>query len=70
MKKIRIRPAPGLKVRDPRTMRHICAGYMVGEGDIFWRRRIRAGDVTVMGEELPVEAAVKPLRKPAKDGAQ
>lgn len=47
---MRVRPAPGLKVRDPHTKRHIAdkpEGVEVPE-TTYWLRRIRAGDVLLI----------------------
>jgi Protein of unknown function (DUF2635) len=43
-----VKPAPGRTVRDPRSMAKLPdEGREVPDGDLFWVRRIRDGDVTV-----------------------
>jgi hypothetical protein len=50
-----VKPAPGVKVRDPVSRQHIPeAGYQVSDTDTYWRRRLMAGDVI---EVEPCEAA-------------
>lgn len=44
-----VKPAPGLKVRHPQTGQHIPAeGVEVPDGDSYWQRRLRSGDVVLM----------------------
>jgi hypothetical protein len=41
-----VKPAEGVKVRDPRSKRHIPEGGVeVADTDIYWARRLRDGDV-------------------------
>ena len=48
-----VMPAPGLKVRDPKTKRHIPdEGIEVPDTDTFWNRRLADGDVV---EFIPAE---------------
>lgn len=43
-----VKPAPGRTVRDPASMAKLPPeGREVMDGDLFWVRRIRDGDVTV-----------------------
>lgn len=43
---MRVKPAPGLKVRDPATMQLVPEdGIEVPETDLYWHRRLRDGDV-------------------------
>jgi hypothetical protein len=43
-----VKPAPGRTVRDPRSMAKLPdEGREVPDGDLFWVRRVRDGDVTV-----------------------
>lgn len=43
-----VKPAPGMRVRDPKTRLHIPdAGREVGESS-YWQRRVAAGDVIVV----------------------
>ena len=45
---MRVKPAEGRAVRDPRTMVLLTdEGREVPDGDPFWARRVRDGDVTV-----------------------
>ena len=44
-----VRPAPGLKIRDPVSRQHIPdAGVEVPDTDIYWTRRLLCGDVVVV----------------------
>ena len=46
-----VKPAPGRTVRDPISMAKLPPeGREVKDGDLFWVRRIRDGDVTVEGQ--------------------
>ena len=46
-----VKPAPGRTVRDPTSMAKLPdEGREVKDGDLFWVRRIRDGDVTVEGQ--------------------
>lgn len=48
---MRIKPAPGLSVRDPVTKQLLPAdGIEVPDGDIFWTRCLNDGDVVLAGE--------------------
>ncbi len=41
-----VKPAPGLKVRDPKTKQHLPeSGAEVPDSDSYWVRRLRDGDV-------------------------
>lgn len=41
-----IKPAPGRKVRDPQSRKHIPeTGLSVSETDTYWHRRLLDGDV-------------------------
>jgi hypothetical protein len=45
---MKVFPAPGLLVRDPATKTHVPAeGLDVPDGDLFWNRLLRDGDVTL-----------------------
>ena len=55
---MKVYPAPGLRVRDPVTKAHIPeTGHEVPDGDLFWARRLRDGDVTLDEPELSTEKA-------------
>jgi hypothetical protein len=52
---MKVKPAEGRAVRDPRTMRLLPEeGGEVSDSDPFWRRRLRDGDVVLV--EDPEEA--------------
>ncbi|RMG60283.1 MAG: DUF2635 domain-containing protein [Gammaproteobacteria bacterium] len=42
---IRIKPAPGLRVRDPQTRRLLAEKGEVKPRDGYWMRRLACGDV-------------------------
>ena len=42
---MKIKPAPGRKVRDPATGRELTGPLEVPDTDGFWLRRLRDGDV-------------------------
>lgn len=49
---MRIKPADGLKVRDPETKELIPAdGVEVSEYDLYWAARLRDGDVVLVDED-------------------
>jgi len=52
MDQIFVSPVPGVKVRDPQTLRHIPESGQLVPRDSYWLRRLADGDV--------VEAAQKP----------
>lgn len=55
-----IRPAPGIKVRHPKTHQHIPAdGIEVSDADPYWARRLRDGDVILVKPVKVVTAKVK-----------
>jgi len=43
-----VRPAPGLKIRDPLTRTHIPENGIEVVESYFWLRRVRDGDVNVV----------------------
>ena len=46
-----VKPAPGLRVRDPRNMQHIPEeGISVPDGDPFWMRRLADKDVLLVSQ--------------------
>lgn len=52
-----IKPAPGLRIRDPRSRLHIPeAGVEVSDTDTYWARRLVDGDV-VLVEARPAPVA-------------
>ena len=61
-----VKPAPGLKVRDPKTLRHIPEeGIEVPDTDTFWHRRLLDGDVVEVKVVTPPPPKVeKPAAKP------
>jgi Protein of unknown function (DUF2635) len=53
---MKVRPAPGRAVRDPRSMILLPdEGRDVPDDDPFWNRRVRDGDVTVDAPDPPPE---------------
>ncbi len=49
-----IKPAPGIKLRDPETKQFIPeSGQEVGEFDLYWIRRINDGDAIRVTTETP-----------------
>jgi hypothetical protein len=59
---MKVKPAPGRAVRDPHTMALLPAeGREVKDSDVYWRRRVRDGDVMI------VEAKEQPEPGPAKE---
>ncbi len=67
-----VKPAPGVKVRDPHSRLHIPEdGIEVLDTDTFWTRRLRDGDVVEVEPEKakpdPAPAAEAPP-EPAPKG--
>jgi hypothetical protein len=55
---MRIKPAPGLSVRDPVTKQLLPAdGIEVPDGDIFWTRCLNDGDVVLVTPESPKQGS-------------
>lgn len=53
-----VKPRPGVRVRDPRTLQHIPeTGIEVSDTDTFWARRLADGDVVLVAPEKPTAAA-------------
>ncbi|MFM0306274.1 DUF2635 domain-containing protein [Paraburkholderia sp. RL17-383-BIF-A] len=53
-----VKPAPGLKVRDPVTKQLLPPeGIEVSDTDIFWTRAMNDGDVVVVNSAAPARAA-------------
>lgn len=53
---MKIKPAPGLKVRDPVTKLFIGDEHEADERDLYWHCRLRDGDVVlVVADAEPVE---------------
>jgi hypothetical protein len=60
-----VKPAPGLKVRDPLTRQHIPeTGVEVSDTDTFWARRLADGDVVLV--VLVVLVKPTPAKPPTK----
>lgn len=55
---MKIKPAPGLKVRDPVTKQFIGDDHEVDPTDHYWHRRLRDGDVVPAGGNEEPTAAV------------
>jgi hypothetical protein len=65
---MKVKPAPGVKVRDPRTLKFIPeAGIELKEMSTYWVRRIECQDVIVVAESAPQPAPK--VSKPAAGGA-
>ncbi|EON14817.1 DUF2635 domain-containing protein [Pandoraea sp. SD6-2] len=55
-----IKPAPGIKLRDPETKQFVPeSGQEVGEFDLYWVRRINDGDAIRVSEETPEAPSAK-----------
>ncbi|QOT75057.1 DUF2635 domain-containing protein [Cupriavidus basilensis] len=53
---MKIKPAPGLKVRDPVTKQFIGDEHEADERDLYWHCRLRDGDVVPAdSQEEPVD---------------
>jgi len=52
--KLYIRPALGIKVRDPKSLKHIPDAGCEVEDSVFWQRRIQSGCVVIV-EDIPSE---------------
>lgn len=59
MEKQYVMPAPGLKVRDPQTRRHIADVGQWVPLDQFWLRRLADGDVVAATEPATPEESPK-----------
>lgn len=46
--RVRIRPRPGVKIRDPRTLEHLPEEGKEVELDTYWRRRLKSQDVELI----------------------
>jgi hypothetical protein len=58
-----VKPAPGLKIRDPKSKRHVPEdGIEVPDTDTYWVRRVLDGDVVVVQP-----AAVKTASQKGKE---
>ncbi|GJG92837.1 DUF2635 domain-containing protein [Cupriavidus pauculus] len=53
---MKIKPAPGLKVRDPVTKQLIEPGHEVDVTDFYWHARLRDGDVLPIEEQSSAQA--------------
>lgn len=63
---VKVKPAEGRKVRDPKSLEFIPADKPteVNENDKFWAKRIACGDVVVeAGKESGKDAGAKEARK-------
>ncbi|PLP96968.1 DUF2635 domain-containing protein [Cupriavidus pauculus] len=61
---MKVKPAEGLKVRDPVTRQFIDDNYEIDPTDFYWNRRLRDGDVIEVG------AAPKGKANAATEGAK
>ncbi len=70
-----LKPAPGVKIRDPRTKEFLPIDGRRIEMSVYWNRRIQDGTVTVIEsqttfpkiEKLPIEKS--PADKSSKRGS-
>ncbi|WP_227459313.1 DUF2635 domain-containing protein [Cupriavidus pauculus] len=46
---MKVKPAEGLKVRDPVTKQFIDDAHEIDPTDFYWNRRLRDGDVVEVG---------------------
>lgn len=46
---MKVKPAEGLKVRDPETRQFIDDNHEIDPTDFYWNRRLRDGDVIKVG---------------------
>ena len=64
---MKVIPAPGRSVRDPKNMQLLPdEGREVPDGDAFWTRRLRDGDVTVAEAPPPDPPPDEGRRAPAR----
>ncbi|AKM29264.1 hypothetical protein AB870_02660 [Pandoraea faecigallinarum] len=55
-----IKPAPGIKLRDPETKQFIPeSGQEVGDFDLYWVRRVNDGDAIRVSAETPEPSSAK-----------
>lgn len=69
---MKVIPAPGKAVRDPRSMLLLPEeGREVPDDDPFWNRRLRDGDVTIFTEPPPEQRQRAPAAPspPTQKGA-
>lgn len=64
-----LKPASGLKPRDPRTLRQLSANGERVEWSPFWQRRLACGDVVRATESKPAPEVTTSAPKPPKKGA-
>jgi hypothetical protein len=61
---MKVKPAEGRAVRDPRNMALLSAeGREVPDGDPFWVRRVRDGDVVVQSDPPPTQSKSAPAKE-------
>jgi hypothetical protein len=68
-----VKPAPGMKVRDPRSRLVVPElGLEVSASDSYWARRLADGDVVEVKPEAPAAAQPAEARKttPAQKGKE
>ncbi len=56
---MKVKPAEGLKVRDPITKQFIGNDHEVDPSDLYWNRRLRDGDVVEADAAQADEPGVK-----------
>lgn len=67
--KLHIRPAQGLKIRDPKTQALIPEEGLIVEQNSYWVRRLKSGDVIIVKDaEKELAHSVKPESEKSKKG--
>jgi hypothetical protein len=57
---MRVKPAPGLKVRDPETKKLLPPeGIDVPDDSILWTKLLNHGDVVLVKDEKPLKEGAK-----------
>jgi hypothetical protein len=60
-----VKPAEGREVRDPITKQLLPRAGRNVPNDMFWRRRLRDGDVVLIDEAAPPGGVQLPIKKGA-----
>ena len=56
---MKVKPAEGLKVRDPVTKQFIEDDHEIDPSDLYWNRRLRDGDVVECGAAPTADSGEK-----------
>lgn len=65
-----LKPAKGIKIRDPRTKDHLPEEGRLTEMSVYWRRRIQDGTVTVIESVEEKQTAIPQEEKKSKKGIE